>query len=514
MNLPAPESHIVSFAYEAWGHTRPLIAFVARAVKTRPILVTLFTTDTFYERVKIELSRSFEQDEEVFKSRVRLLSLAQGNSFTAGPLDVAFSSAWHKLLNEEDVICTKTGERFPAVLQPNVLLMEGFSHHPIREVRASCGNRVKIYLWVPSMLTCFCRLSGPEILGGLGDTHRMALEEAQSTGKTYEEIATRIMFGGKGDIVRLPGMPPMFDYEAHPQSFPVLRQFGGARFMGMHEILYMADGIVSLTTTSYEREMVDAWRKWFEGISKQLFVVGPLRVSGTNAVTYEKKQSAAPAELDAFLGNALQTFGERSVLYISFGSTFWPVEKPDILWAFLDVVMELNTPFVMSHASAMASIPDSVREAVKTYGKGLISAWIPQQLVLNHPATGWFVTHGGQNSVLESLSAGVPQIFWPFEADQPLNAINMTEKFKAAYELIEVRTGDGEKPSFRNGRKPAGTIDAVKAEARDVLTKAFGEDGARKRERFLRLQQEVLSEWEEGGASRRDFMAFLDSLRA
>ena len=106
------------------------------------------------------------------------------------------------------------------------------------------------------------------------------------------------------------------------------------------------------------------------------------------------------------------------------------------------------------------------------------------------------------------------RIFWPFEADQPLNAVNMTENFDAAYELIEVRTGDGEKPAFRNGKKPAGTIEAVKAEARDVLTKAFGEDGARKRERFLRLQQEVLSEWDEDGASKRDFMAFLDSLRA
>ncbi|KAI0661230.1 hypothetical protein C8Q70DRAFT_700522 [Cubamyces menziesii] len=94
------------------------------------------------------------------------------------------------------------------------------------------------------------------------------------------------------------------------------------------------------------------------------------------------------------------------------------------------------------------------------------------------------------------------------------NAVNMTEKFNVAYELIEVRTGDGERPAFRNGRTPAGTIEAVRAEVRDVLTKAFGEDGARKRERLLQLQQEVLSEWGEGGASRKDFVAFLDSLRA
>ena len=106
------------------------------------------------------------------------------------------------------------------------------------------------------------------------------------------------------------------------------------------------------------------------------------------------------------------------------------------------------------------------------------------------------------------------RIFGPFEGDQPLNAVNMTENFDAAYELVEVRTRYSDKPIFRNGKKPLGTLEAVKAEARDVLTKAFGEDGARKRERLLQLQQEVLSEWDEGGTSRRGFMNFLDSLRA
>ena len=81
-------------------------------------------------------------------------------------------------------------------------------------------------------------------------------------------------------------------------------------------MLCLADGLVSATTASLECEMVHAFRKWLEGISKGLFVVGPLRVSGTNAVIYEKEQSAAPAEVDAFLGNALRDFGEKSVLYV------------------------------------------------------------------------------------------------------------------------------------------------------------------------------------------------------
>ena len=80
------------------------------------------------------------------------------------------------------------------------------------------------------------------------------------------------------------------------------------------------------------------------------------------------------------------------------------------------------------------------------------------------------------------------------------------------YELLEVRTGLGLKPILRYGRAPTGTVDAVKAEARDVLARAFGEEGAEKRAKLEALQKSVLSEWETGGTSRADVTAFLDSL--
>ena len=75
-----------------------------------------------------------------------------------------------------------------------------------------------------------------------------------------------------------------------------------------------------------------------------------------------------------------------------------------------------------------------------------------------------------------------------------------------------MRTGYGLGPIYRNGKKPVGTVDAVKAEARDVLGKAFGEDGAKKRERLQTLSKAVNGEWEDGGSSKRDMLTFLDSL--
>jgi hypothetical protein len=50
------------------------------------------------------------------------------------------------------------------------------------------------------------------------------------------------------------------------------------------------------------------------------------------------------------------------------------------------------------------------------------------QALLTHAAVELFVTHGGLNSTLEGLSAGLPLIVMPFFADQPINAQHVVNK--------------------------------------------------------------------------------------
>uniref|UniRef100_A0A383VEK4 Glycosyltransferase n=1 Tax=Tetradesmus obliquus TaxID=3088 RepID=A0A383VEK4_TETOB len=100
----------------------------------------------------------------------------------------------------------------------------------------------------------------------------------------------------------------------------------------------------------------------------------------------------------------------------------------------LGTIVVLKQQQVAQMAAAFASMPSvrfvwSLKEvchamlpAGYTPPNVLISSWVPQPAVLGHPAVKAFVSHGGQNSTNEGLTAGKPILCMPFGADQPINA--------------------------------------------------------------------------------------------
>ncbi|KAA0066887.1 anthocyanidin 3-O-glucosyltransferase 2-like [Cucumis melo var. makuwa] len=71
----------------------------------------------------------------------------------------------------------------------------------------------------------------------------------------------------------------------------------------------------------------------------------------------------------------------------------------------------------------------------RTRGRGKVMGWAPQMEILEHPATGGFVSHCGWNSVLESLWSGVAVATWPMYAEQQLNAFQMAVELGVAVEV-------------------------------------------------------------------------------
>ncbi|KAK1575664.1 hypothetical protein Q3G72_007380 [Acer saccharum] len=107
-----------------------------------------------------------------------------------------------------------------------------------------------------------------------------------------------------------------------------------------------------------------------------------------------------------------------SVAYIGFGSV--AMLSPDELKAMAEVLEASRVPFIWSiKKSLQESLPNGFLERTKS--NGIVVNWAPQLDVLAHNAVGVFVNHGGWNSVLESISCGVPMICRPFFGDQYIN---------------------------------------------------------------------------------------------
>ncbi|GFP89659.1 beta-d-glucosyl crocetin beta-1 6-glucosyltransferase [Phtheirospermum japonicum] len=67
------------------------------------------------------------------------------------------------------------------------------------------------------------------------------------------------------------------------------------------------------------------------------------------------------------------------------------------------------------------NLPEGFVERVGDRGR-VLEGWAPQAKILGHENTGGIVSHCGWNSVLESMSLGVPVIALPMHLDQPINA--------------------------------------------------------------------------------------------
>jgi hypothetical protein len=102
----------------------------------------------------------------------------------------------------------------------------------------------------------------------------------------------------------------------------------------------------------------------------------------------------------------------------------------------------------------------------------------------------------------------VGRALWPLAGDQSINAAVLTLKHTAAFELLSVREGSAAQPALRAER--AGievdfTVDGVREEARQLLVRIRGDEGARVRTNAEKLGEAMDASWHQGGeASAQD----------
>jgi hypothetical protein len=81
------------------------------------------------------------------------------------------------------------------------------------------------------------------------------------------------------------------------------------------------------------------------------------------------------------------------------------------------------------------AIPEGFNERVK--GKGVVyGSWIQQQLILEHPSVGCFITHCGAALITEGLVNTCQLVLLPrIGSDHIINARMMSDKFKVGVEV-------------------------------------------------------------------------------
>ena len=101
------------------------------------------------------------------------------------------------------------------------------------------------------------------------------------------------------------------------------------------------------------------------------------------------------------------------------------------------------------------------------------------------------------------------RICWPITADQPAAAAHLTENLNVAFELYQVRTGEGLKPLARNGLAAKGTREAVGNEIRQTIDLCRGEKGQVKRSNAEQLKVKFAKAWEDNGTARQEIHKML-----
>jgi zeaxanthin glucosyltransferase len=115
------------------------------------------------------------------------------------------------------------------------------------------------------------------------------------------------------------------------------------------------------------------------------------------------RDEPADAEVDAWLAG-----GGAPIVYVSFGS-FLSV-RADVLAKVADALRTLDVRVALAIGSADRRL---LGELPSTW---LVREFLPQVTLLRHAALA--VTHGGNNSVTEAATAGVPMLVLPFSTDQ------------------------------------------------------------------------------------------------
>ncbi|KAK1267972.1 UDP-glycosyltransferase 73B4 [Acorus gramineus] len=323
------------------------------------------------------------------------------------------------------------------------------------------------------------------VFHGMG-AFSLAVSDALCVHKPYEGCAdSAFAVPGAPESLRLtrddvPRIVVEWDSEDDPFA-QFMKEVGARDFEGCW-------GVVVNSFVALEGDYVGLVESFYKA-GQKAWLVGPLLLCGQP----DNDTNSGPDE--ARFSEWLDGKPNGSVIYVSFGT------QTHLSDGQLDEIahgLEMSgCDFLWAVRSATWVQPDGLERE-----KGFVArGWVNQRRVLNHRATGGFMTHCGWNSVLESLSAGLPMLAWPMIGEQQLNAKFVVDEARAG---LRIPTGPADVDVGIVGR-------AVIAEGVEELM--GGEKGKRARERARELGEAGKRAVQPGGSSYTCLTELIDELR-
>eukprot|EP00253_Pinus_taeda_P032603 PITA_32603 len=289
----------------------------------------------------------------------------------------------------------------------------------------------------------------------------------------------------KDIIDYIPGLPPL-----QPEDLPQDIQTGDLSHafhtLVVEQIALLEDTewIIGNTVYELEREANDA---------APIYSLGPFIPSVyLEAECKHKEMSMNPTslslweEMDCSLW--LDSKARSSVLYVSFGSNarMSKTQVEEIAMGLLESgqnFLWVVRPGMLHSDDDCGVLPEDFSE--KTKNQGLVVPWCTQLSVLSHPSVGGFLTHGGWNSTMESLSLGVPMLVFPQGIDQYTNRMSVVNQWKIGLRLEACRD-DGviereeiaRAVKFLVGSKEGEEMSRKSKEIRESIRQAASEGGS------------------------------------
>ncbi|KAF7848222.1 hypothetical protein BT93_L2182 [Corymbia citriodora subsp. variegata] len=208
--------------------------------------------------------------------------------------------------------------------------------------------------------------------------------------------------------------------------------------MEVAERAYTASAIIFHTFDALESELLNALSSMFP----RVYAIGPLSLLLNKLVKEESPLKSINCNLwieDTECLRWLDSKEPKSVLYVNFGSI--AVLTREELIEFAMGLANSKHPFLWIIRPDLVRGDSAIlpREFIEeTEGRSMYADWCPQEAVLNHLSTGGFLTHCGWNSIIESVSSGVPMICWPYFGDQRTNCTYACSKWEIGLELSGV----------------------------------------------------------------------------